>query len=361
MLFFQAWGSCITRDALEFASNATITAFSSRESIVSACTPKVSPDKLKTLYISQESGKFARRVIEDDVYKRGLERINGKISSGAISDVKLIPSKTILIIDLTEERTPLLTDGEGHFATHSDKALLYSNLNRIFPKCIQPFSSEYIKLVNRYLPAFACEISKSPAHIVIHRAFFAEIHPSYVHNNNCLMRFYDFLAQLLPKSISIEVPKELRISSVMHKWGPYGLHMGDEYYKCFLHKISRELGIPIKIKSDVSVQTMKKSSFFKDSLIYHDILEDMYGNKHMPYKFSRMQYLYIVERELEKCELEKRELEYYMLNIQNSGDYVLKAEITPCWLLKKVLKRIFKKIKNFSDALYMKLKGREKA
>ena len=354
MPIFKAWGSCITRDALEFVADATIAAFSSRGSIVSACTSPIPQDKLQELFISQEIGDFSHRVIEDDVYKRGVARINKRPDSATICDMKILP-ETILIIDLTEERTQLLTDGEGHFVTHSKEAFLYSNLKDLFSVYIEPFSTEYVDLVIKYLPVFAHKISKSSAtQIVIHRALFAETNPSYVRYNDFLIMFYDLLAKLLPGSISIEVPKELRVSSVMHKWGSYGLHMGDEYYKYFLHLISKKLGIPIQIKNDFSIQNMEGSCFFKDSYKYCNILNDMYGKERSPYWLSRMQYLYIVERELEKREYElakqelvKQELEDRILTMQNSGNYVLKAEITSWWLLKKATKRVLRKTKNW--------------
>lgn len=80
MPIFRAWGSCITRDALEFAADSTIAAFSSRESIVSACTPPIPQGRLNKLRIAPECGNFARRMIEDDLYKRGLARISGPLT-----------------------------------------------------------------------------------------------------------------------------------------------------------------------------------------------------------------------------------------------------------------------------------------
>ena len=342
MPVFRTWGSCITRDALEFAADATIAAFASRASIVSACTPPFPQERLKGLHIAPDLGNFQRRVIEDDLNKTGLARLDSSFTQNEGGGRQV--SGTILIIDLTEERHPLLTDGAGHFVTLSVDARQNTNLEKLFFKRIEPFSSEHVRLVKAFLPSFARKISKLHGidHIVIHRAFFAGTDSRIVHINNCLKEFYDILEQHLLKSISIEVPKELRVSGIMHKWGPYGLHMVDEYYKCLLHFVSRELGIPIQIKNNFSVQNMEKSSFFQDSQKYCDVLRDLYRNEGSPW-FSYMQYLYIVERELE---------------VQRRGDYVLKADITPWWLMKKAAKRVVLKTKKFAVALYRKL-GRQ--
>lgn len=256
----------------------------------------------------------------------------------------------ILIIDLTEERSPLLTDGAGHFITFSEVATWHTNLEKLFFKQIIPFSLEHVELIREFLPTFALEISKLHGieHIVIHRAFFAGANSHIIHVNNCLMEFYDLFAQYLPNSISIEVPKELRVSSIMHKWGPYGLHMVDEYYKFLIFLISRELGLPIQIKNEFSVQNIEKSTFFHDSQSYCDYLKSMHRGICSPSWLYQMQYQYIVERELEKRDLE----------IQRRSDYVLKADITPWWLMKKAAKRVVQKTKNFVIALYMKL-GRQ--
>lgn len=338
MPVFRTWGSCITRDALEFAADATIAAFASRASIVSACTPPFPQERLKGLHIAPDLGNFQRRVIEDDLNKTGLARLD---SSFTQNEGGRQVSGTILIIDLTEERHPLLTDGAGHFVTLSVDARQNTNLEKLFFKRIEPFSSEHVRLVKAFLPSFARKISKLHGidHIVIHRAFFSGTDSRIVHVNNCLKEFYDLLEQYLKKCVSIEVPQGIRVTSIVHKWGPYGLHMIDEYYKYLLCLISKELKTEIRINNDFSVQNLEKSKFFTDAQKYLDFLKDIYPNEHSPYWFSHMQYLYILERELDK---------------QGGGDYVRKADITPWWLMKKAAKRVVQKAKNFAVALYMK-------
>ena len=76
MPVFRTWGSCITRDALEFAADSTIAAYASRSSIVTACTPPFPQERLKGLHIAPEIGNFQRRVIEDDLGKTGLTRLD---------------------------------------------------------------------------------------------------------------------------------------------------------------------------------------------------------------------------------------------------------------------------------------------
>ena len=339
MPVLRTWGSCITRDALEFAADATIAAFASRASIVSACTPPFPQERLKGLHIAPDLGNFQRRVIEDDLNKTGLARLD---SSFTQNEGGRQVSGTILIIDLTEERHPLLTDGAGHFVTLSWEARQHTNLEKFLFKRIEPFSPEHVKLVRAFLPTFARKISNLQGieHIVIHRAFFAGTDSTTIHVNNCLKEFYDILAHHLTKCISIEVPKEMRVSGIMHKWGPYALHMVDEYYKYLLYLISRVLDLNIRINNNTSVQNLEESIFFSDSQKYCDILKDMYRNRRSSSWFSLMQYLYVIERELE---------------IQRRGDYVLKADITPWWLMKKAVKRVVHKTKRLVLILYKRV------
>lgn len=250
-----------------------------------------------------------------------------------------------MIIDLTEERHPLLTDGAGHFVTLSVDARENTNLEKLFFKRIDPFTSEHVKLVRAFLPSFSREISKLHGieHIVVHRAFFAGTDSRTIHINNCLKEFYDLLEQHLQKCVSVEVTQEIRVTSIVHKWGPYGLHMIDEYYKYFLYLVSKELNTDIRINNDISVQSLEKSKFFQEAQKFRGILQDIYPNEDSPYWFYHMQYLYILERELDK---------------QGGGDYVRKADITPWWLMKKAAKRVVQKAKNFAVALYRKL-GRQ--
>ena len=176
-------------------------------------------------------------------------------------------SGTILSIDLTEERHLLLTDGAGHFVTLSVDARQNTNLEKLFFKRIEPFSSEHVRLVKAFLPSFARKISNLQGieHIVIHRAFFAGTDSTTIHVNNCLKEFYDILAHHLTKCISIEVPKEMRVSGIMHKRGPYALHMVDEYYKYLLYLISRVLDLNIRINNNTSVQNLEESIFFSQT------------------------------------------------------------------------------------------------
>lgn len=91
MPVFRTWGSCITRDALEFAADATIAAFASRASIVSACTPPFPQERLKGLHIAPDLGNFQRRVIEDDLNKTGLARLDSSFTQNEGGGVDKYP------------------------------------------------------------------------------------------------------------------------------------------------------------------------------------------------------------------------------------------------------------------------------
>ena len=220
------WGSCVTRDAFEFFDDCTIGYFSSRQSIISACSPIPDRHTINRVKFLQNTSDFHRRVIIEDVNKTSIS----KMQSSSNED--------ILVIDLTEERNPLL---ESHccYITLSDDSKKFSNTNLLFNNKIIPFSDLYIELFKKNIEKFAREISytsnksnekKIRKNIIIHRAFFSEIDFERKKNNEILKLFYDLLSEKIQNSISIEVPKYFRICSPLHKWGPYHLHFIDEFY-----------------------------------------------------------------------------------------------------------------------------------
>ena len=345
MIFFYVWGSCITRDALEFIDNINTISFSSRESIISACSQQIPKDKILNLHISPKIRNFERRVIEDSIYKKALSRI----SSDILEYNKKFKKDDIIIfiIDLTEERNPLLTDEKEHFITLSEVARLHSNLKDLFFKQIIPFSQEHIDLFNRYIPVFSKEIIKNTQYLnskirtftVIHRAFFADTNKIFAKYNNCLNNFYDTLEHNIPNIISIEVPNEIRICSVIHKWGAYRLHLKDEYYRYFLYLMSKKLGLNIKIKYNFSIQNIEGSSFYLDSQKYYNYMNDIYGNIYSTNCLKQMQYNYVIERELENI---------LVLQQEKIKRCVQKADISFRYFLKRWAQKSIQKMIHFA-------------
>lgn len=117
----DTWGSCVTRDALGFLDNCTIGYFSSRQSIISACSLPPDYNIINRINISSNACDFQRRVITEDIDKSSIEKMQ---SSNC---------ENILIIDLTEERSPLLQNNKSYI-TLSEDSKNFSNVNKLFDK-----------------------------------------------------------------------------------------------------------------------------------------------------------------------------------------------------------------------------------
>ncbi len=249
----DTWGSCVTRDALGFLDNCTIGYFSSRQSIISACSLPPDYNIINRINISSNACDFQRRVITEDIDKSSIEKMQ---SSNC---------ENILIIDLTEERSPLLQNNKSYI-TLSEDSKNFSNVNKLFDKKILPFSNEHIDLFKKNIGNFSREISytidksnkkRIRKNIIIHRAFCSEINLECKNYNEVLKLFYDLLSENIQNSISIEVPKYFRISSPLHKWGPYYLHFIDEYYIEFIKILKKNIFNNFVIKDEYSVQNIK--------------------------------------------------------------------------------------------------------
>lgn len=301
----DTWGSCVTRDALEFLDNCTIGYFSSRQSIISACSPPPDYNIINKVNILSNACDFHRRIITEDIDKSSI----AKMQSSSHED--------ILIIDLTEERNPLLLN-KNSYITLSIDSNNFSNVNKLFDKKISSFSDEYIDLFKKNIGKFAREISctvdksnekRIRKNIIIHRAFYSEINLGCKKYNEILKLFYDLLSENIQNSISIEVPKYFRISSPLHKWGPDYLHFIDEYYIEFLKIFQKNIFNNCIIKEGYSVQNIK----YKVEEIYNtqniQYNENQYNVLLKKYNFLN-NILYNFEVELENAYFKNDNIEF---------------------------------------------------
>ena len=246
MLTFDIWGSCVTRDALEFILNCNINIYVSRQSIISACSQNISPSEIKRIKLNNNIGGFHKRVITEDIYKTSLRRLNN------------CSSTNILIIDLIDERNGLLFF-DNTYITHSLALREHSNIEFLSKYKIYAFSKKYTELFCNKITLFCNKIKSSipndRKYIIIHKAYYSDpTNDKFIKINNTLKLYYSLLEKYLPNAISIEVPCQYRLSSIYHKWGEAPYHYIDEYYLNFIKVMSYKISQQLEIKSNYSAQ-----------------------------------------------------------------------------------------------------------
>lgn len=240
-LDLDIWGSCVTRDPMEFSVHIDVAEYFARMSIVSAVDARPNAEVIRQLKLVSSPSAFHQRSIEKDFGRHGFSRL----SAGDRS--------RLLVVDLIEERFPLGVLADGKYVTLSDPAVMYSNLPELVEKRISPWSEERFKLFVNALSRFRDAVGERP--VVIHRAFYAGSQSSYLGYNEHLRRCYDVLAESLSPIGQVEVESEFRRASAVHKWkaGPY--HYVDEYYRRFLVLLGRILDCEIEVDPLATMQS----------------------------------------------------------------------------------------------------------
>lgn len=232
------WGSCVSRDSLEFANNIEIGKYCARSSIISAVAPPVAMDTIKILKLEKEIRPFYRRVIDEDMHKTALRDFN---------------AKNVLVLDLIEERVPAGLTLCGTYITYSQVLHKFSNNGKqLLQRIIEPYSDEYVDLFLTSIDKFAKKIGDK--HVFIHKAFYAKGKWEFERQNEILEVYYQRASKAFTKSSIIEVDKAFRISGPNHKWGIAPYHYIDEYYRQFLKEFSKKSGMKISYKKDLTLQ-----------------------------------------------------------------------------------------------------------
>ena len=110
------WGSCVSRDAVEFASGLSMGLYCARQSVVSSVARPASQETVAALEFKEGTHPFPRRVVEEDFLKTSLDRL-----------IKTNPNG-IVIIDLIEERVALGVTQCGTHVTFSQAGHLQKPL-----------------------------------------------------------------------------------------------------------------------------------------------------------------------------------------------------------------------------------------
>lgn len=234
------WGSCVSRDAVEFASGAKMGMYCARQSVVSSVATPVSQETFQALEFKEGTHPFHRRLVEEDFLKTSLTQLCERHPNGA------------LIFDLIEERVPIGVTKCGTYVTFSQAASGFSNARSLISRMIQPYSDEHVELFATAINDFAGRLANRT--VVIHKALYAEGDWEFETANRVLSDFYDMAVKSLNSSVVIEVVDGLRASSSSHKWGVAPYHYVDDYYQDFVEQFAERTGLPVSVKPEFTLQ-----------------------------------------------------------------------------------------------------------
>lgn len=241
------WGSCVTRDSLEFSNNIEINKYCARSSIISAVAPPAVMDTINILELKKDIRPFHKRVIDEDLHKTALQDLD---------------IKNILLLDFIEERVPIGLTICGTYITYSRVLSKFSNNGKqLLQRIIQPFSDEHADLFLTSIDKFAKRIGDKQ--VFIHKAFYAKTNREFKKENEILSLYYKKAAKAFSNAIVIEVDKAFRISNPGHRWGAAPYHYIDEYYRQFLKELSQKSGLRIFYKKNFSLQKESTTSRYK--------------------------------------------------------------------------------------------------
>ena len=234
------WGSCVTRDAVEFGHGVSIGIYCARQSVVSSVAEPVSDATFQKLTFKEGANPFHRRVVEENFLKTSLIPLCEKHPHGA------------LILDLIGEKAPIGITYCGTQVTFSQAASKFSNAESLIIRKIPSFSDEHVELFGNAIKKLAVKLSDRP--VVIHKAFYAEGKWEFKHANQVLRTYYDMAISSLHVTSVIEVEQCLRASSPQHKWGLAPYHYVDGYYQDFIEKLATGTGMPLSVKPGFTMQ-----------------------------------------------------------------------------------------------------------
>ncbi|MFP3454854.1 DUF6270 domain-containing protein [Psychrobacter sp. SIMBA_152] len=234
----QIYGSCVSRDILEFDTfnSLNLQSYRSRSSIgtlaidnVSTLIPNSYYDSLKKI-----KSKFQHRMVNSDFKNNVLNSIDNA-------------NYDLLLIDLIDERFHL-AEISGKIITQSEDFLR----SGIKPdKIIDTFSDEYLNIwykgVDNLFSTIDAKIGLDA--VKINKVYWADSATnlqdtiklrkkwSIEKNNEKLNVMYDYIESMLPASSIIHVPKSLLVADSEHKWGLAPFHYINDYYETMLNTL----------------------------------------------------------------------------------------------------------------------------
>ncbi|MEG6617380.1 DUF6270 domain-containing protein [Peptococcaceae bacterium 1198_IL3148] len=252
------FGSCVTRDALEFddSQQLELVNYFARSSLASAYSRK----SVKGIDLQKINSSFQKRIVKADLEKKFQEYL-----STAVFD--------ILVYDPIDERFPLLKMQGGEICTFSNELAqteVYKYVEGI--EMIASGSEEFYRLWERGWSAFITQLNAVGKLDVlrINKVFWAsqsksgeKYLPSYSQEkidiaNKFLDKLYKRMAQDLLKSQFYNFENDLMVGADMHKWGRSPFHFIDSFYKQLVSKLKSESCY--KDQQIFSSDTYKKAS-----------------------------------------------------------------------------------------------------
>lgn len=219
------YGSCVTRDALNYDGAPKLGAYFSRTPIISAFGRR--PASLPAdMDVEQVPSAFQRRMVVNDAEKR------------LIPALKSLDETGIVILDLVNERIPVARIGSGFLACSSEavRAGLHPGRHTRLTIGGPKFMDHWIPAAERLVQ------SLSGRRVILNKAFGAyrdesgrdirSLFPVEFHNK-CLGPMYEILEDRLDCEV-IEYPTELLIANTQHRWGLTPFHYTDPLYDHFI-------------------------------------------------------------------------------------------------------------------------------
>ena len=234
------FGSCVTRDVVEFAAGLTVGKYCARQSVVSAVANRPMQETIDALQFVEGTHPFHQRCVQEDFDKTTLNEL-GKRSSDEVA-----------IVDFIEERTPLGVTPCNTIISLSQAATKFSNARPLITRTISPYSEEHIDLFGNAIRDFSMRLNGRP--VIVHRSLYSPGDWEFERANRVLDQFYTQAIPLLQPIAVVESAPELRISGTNHKWGLAPYHYIDEYYKDIVRQISEQTGMALALKSRFSLQ-----------------------------------------------------------------------------------------------------------
>lgn len=231
---FNIFGSCVSRDLLEFGrKNFTVSEYIARESVISFLSNPVCFDESKI----KLSSSFQKKQLIQDLRKSGIEIL------------KKNPAD-YLVIDLIEERFDIAKIGSSFLTMSNEFNISHIFSEKNFKKCKKYIWRNHVFFrgidMRYYIRAFVKEIRNiySPERIIIHKVFYSHQYiglDNMVHDfpssyyfttlkiNRILEYLYNCLENELPTSPLLDISHKY-MASENHKWGLAPMHYQTEYY-----------------------------------------------------------------------------------------------------------------------------------
>lgn len=214
-------GSCVSRDALEHASDRfELASYLARTSMASIGMPKVEDEDVRSK-VAGIASPFQRRMLVND-----LDKTTTSLISSTPHD--------ILLLDFVDERFNLLLSGRTVFSYSGE--LEKSGVEVGDRGVVAPDSEAFLSL---WLAGFSRLLSDvDPAKVVLNRVYWAERFPDgsdassrgWIHRSNAvLQRLYDAVDQYWALR-RIDYPREIVVADPLHKWGVAPYHYTSEFY-----------------------------------------------------------------------------------------------------------------------------------